>query len=277
VEVSPRYDGVPVIQMDGFLGDPVPPSLRQRNRFAETLYGLTEAQWSAPSRCQDWSVQDVVAHLAIVNRYWAYSISAGLEGNPTRLLEGFDPVATPEAMVDALRSSTPDETLARFIESHASLTAAVEGLDERSLSLLAEAPPGHLSIRLVILHALWDSWIHERDVVLPLGLPAVEEADEIAGSLAYVAALGPAFDANSGSTRTGALEVRGTDPATRVLVQVGRNVIISDGSNPSGTVSLSHNSVELLEALSFRVPLTAEIADGDRWLLGSLGTVFNQS
>jgi hypothetical protein len=30
-----------------------------------------------------------------------------------------------------------------------------------------------------------------------------------------------------------------------------------------------------VEALSFRVPLTADVAEDDRWLLGDLGTVFS--
>ena len=132
------------------------------------------------------------------------------------------------------------------------------------------------------LHALWDAWIHERDIVLPLGLAAVEEPDEIAGSLAYVAALGPALLALNGSTRSATIDVRTTDPHLRLLVEVGASVVLHDGSSGSiaasdaATVTLAGPAVELVEALSFRVPLTASLDPEDRWVLGDLGRVFDQ-
>ena len=133
-----------------------------------------------------------------------------------------------------------------------------------------------------MLHALWDAWIHERDIVLPLGLAPAEEPDEIAGALAYVAALGPAFLALNGSTRVATLDVRATAPDLRVVVEVGPTVILHDGSSRSAaapgaaTVTLAGPAVELVEALSFRVPLTAPVDPADRWVLGSLGQVFDQ-
>ena len=80
------------------------------------LADLTDAEWAAPSRCDGWSVQDVVAHLAGVNGFWALSITKGREGEPTRYLTRFDPVDTPAQMVEAARvpaRSSPWRALAR--------------------------------------------------------------------------------------------------------------------------------------------------------------------
>ena len=248
--------------------------------MAALLAGLDDEQWAAPSRCAGWSVQDVAAHLTSTNQFWALSVTSGIAGEPTRLLAGFDPVATPAQMVDAVRSRTPAETLDRFVASNDALTGAIERARRRRRGqCLAEAPPGHISIELLALHALWDSWIHERDIALPLGLPLVDEADEITGSLAYVAGLGPAFLALGGSTRSATLEVRATDPDVRLVVEIGPSVLLHARPAPVGavTVTVTGDAVDLVEALSFRAPLTAHIADRDRWVLGKLGEVFDHA
>ncbi len=279
MQVSPRYGHDPVLVLDGVIDDPSVPLLRQRHRLAAQLASLTDTQWAAPSRCEGWSVQDVARHLVTTNQFWALSIRSGLGGQPTEFLAGFDPVATPAQLVDAARADTPAETLAHVQASNQDLAAAVEGLDPAGWSRLAEAPPGHLAIRLLALHALWDAWIHERDVVVRLGLDEVLEPDEIIGSLGYVAALGPTFLATQGSTRVGTLEVRATDPDCCLVIELGSTVVLRDGPAPPGTAVLAGDAVELVEALSFRAPLADQLAGldaSDRWVLGGLGPVFDQ-
>ncbi len=77
---------------------------------------------------------------------------------------------------------------------------------------MAEAPAGHMALSAVASHALWDAWVHERDICLPLGLPVDVEPDEVAVSLRYAAGLGPAFLATEGSARSGAFGVSVTHP-----------------------------------------------------------------
>jgi len=278
VQLTPRYGGEPVIRMASLIDDPAIPLLRQRARLAARLTGLDDEQWAATSRCAGWSVQDVVAHLTTTNQFWALSVAAAVDGAPTRFLAEFDPVATPAQLVDAVRSWTPAETLDHFLASNDALAATIDGLDGESWSAAAEAPPGHVAIGVLALHALWDAWIHERDVAIPLGLPLVEEPDEIAGSLAYVAGLGPAFLALTGSTREATLELVTTDPQLHLVVELGPSVVLRRGAPAPGgeIITLTGDAVELLEALSFRVPLTADLAADDRWVLGSLGQVFDQ-
>jgi len=275
MELTPRYDDDPAVRIETSLGDVSVPLLRQRTRFAKELAALDADQWAQPSRCEGWAVQDVVAHLVGTNQFWAISITAGLAGSPTRFLTTFDPVATPRQMVEAVRSRGPTETLDAFVESNDALAAAIADIDDAGWSILAEAPPGHVALRAVALHALWDAWVHERDVVLPLGLDAVEQPDEVVGCLQYVAALGPAFLATGGSTRQGVLQVEATDPDVAFVVEVGRSVVVRDGSGPPGTPVIAGRSVDLIEALSLRAPLGPTFAEQDRWLLGGLAEVFD--
>jgi uncharacterized protein (TIGR03083 family) len=282
--LTPRYDepsflvlDLPLdVPLDLPVGDPGVPLLRQRRRLASLLGGLDDEQWAAASRCEAWTVQDVIAHLVTTNQFWAASIGAALRGQPTRFLATFDPVVTADQLVDAVRSQSSAEVLDRFVETNEAIADIVAGLDDEGWSTLGEAPPGHVPLRAVALHALWDSWVHERDIVLPLGLVPVEEPDEIIGCLGYGAALSPAFSVAGGSTREGAIEVDATDPDVRFVVEVGRSVVVRGADAPDGALRLTGSAVELLEALSFRRPLPCPVADQHRWLLAGLAEVFDR-
>ena len=277
MKLSPVYGDAPVLRLDGVVHDVATPLLRQRDRLGALAAGFDDGQWAAPTRCEGWSVQDVIAHLTSTNQFWAGSIQAGAGGEPTRFLTDFDPVATPAQLVDGARSWTPAETLQRFLRSNGHLRATVEALDEPAWSLPAEAPPGHLAIRLVALHALWDSWVHERDIALPIGLEPVVEPDEVSAALVYAAALSPAFAAANGVAQTGALEVTATDPDTRFVVEVAGTVTVHEGAAPAGAVVLRGPAVDLVEGLSLRAPFAPVVDDDKRWLLGGLAQVFDQA
>jgi uncharacterized protein (TIGR03083 family) len=276
MKLTPLYDAPNYVRFEAPLDDPSVPLLRQRRRLAATLADLDDARWASPTRCEGWSVQDVVAHLVTTNQFWAFSIKAGLKGEPTRFLTDFDPVASPAELVDAERAQPWERVLDRFVETNEAVADAVAGLDEDGWATLAEAPPGHIPIRGVAMHALWDSWIHERDIVLPLGLAPVEEDDEIAQSLRYAAVLSPAFAVAYGSAQRGAVVVDVTDPDLRVVVEVAEGIRVRDGAAPEGALHLTGSAVELLEGISYRAPLPQPVPDEHQWLFGGLGQVFDR-
>jgi uncharacterized protein (TIGR03083 family) len=126
VQIAPRYEGPPVISIDGVPDDQLVPVSRQRRRLEDTLSQLSAADWNYPSRCAGWSVQDVVAHLVGVNQFWTASVRAGLTGKPTRVLASFDPVATPAWLVAQMRELTAREILEQFASSNAALLETFE-------------------------------------------------------------------------------------------------------------------------------------------------------
>ena len=274
--LTPRYDDPAFLRFDLPLGDPAVPLLRQRRRLAGLLGELDDAQWAAATRCEGWSVQDVVAHLVTTNQFWAFSIASALGGEPTRFLATFDPVVSTVEMVAAVRSQRPADVLDRFVETNEAIAAAIADLDDDGWSTLAEAPPGHVPLRALALHALWDAWIHERDIVFPLGLTPVEEPDEIAGCLGYGAALSPAFGVAAGTTRQGAIAVEATDPDICFVVEVGESVVVRAGDAPPDALRLYGPAVELVEALCFRMPLPCPVPDDHQWLLSGLAEVFDR-
>ena len=273
--LTPRYDDPTFFRFELPMEDLRGLVTGQRERFAGVLADLDEAQWSAPSRCDAWSVRDVVAHLVTTNGFWSFAIGAGLAGEPTRVLTSFDPVSTPADLVDATRSQPPAEVLHQFVAANQDLDATLASIGDEDWDRLAEAPHGHVPIRALALHALWDSWIHERDIVLPLGRPAVEDPDEVAACLRYVAALGPAFVVGAGSGRPGAIVVDASDPDVHFVVDVGDSVALREGDAPQDALVLTGGAVDLTEGLSMRGPLPCEVPDDHRWLLG-LAEVFDQ-
>jgi uncharacterized protein (TIGR03083 family) len=273
--VSPRYEGPPIIAIAGEPDDQLVPVVRQRRRFEALLASLDDAAWSSQSRCDGWTVQDVVAHLIGVNDFWAASVRAGLAGEPTQILAGFDPAATPPLMVAPMRALAPRDVLERFVASNDAFLGAIEALDDREWTMLAECPVGHVPIRLLAHHALWDCWVHERDVALPLERTAPAEPDEVGSSLRYVAALGPAFAISSGETIAEVVTVDVSDPILSLVLDIGDSVVVRDGVAPPGVPCLRGDGVLLLEALSLRVPLPMSTPPEWVELLRGLAMVFD--
>ncbi len=273
--LTPRYDAPPAIAIE--VRDPGPhPVVQQRRRLEALLTELSDEEWAAPTRCDGWTVQDVITHLHSTNGFWALSVAQGLAGEPTRFLGSFDPVATPAQLVDTARGTPPAETLATFCSSNADLRTAFEGLDEAGWETMGEAPPGHVPLRLVADHALWDCWVHERDILLPLGRPTVEDPDEVLTCLRYAAALGRAFEANQGrDTGSGAAALRVTDPEACIVVEAADGQVrVSDGPVPVGAHVIDFGAVPLLEMLSIR-DAGGPVPDTLGWLTSGLELVFD--
>ena len=278
VELAPRYDGPPLLRLDVTWSDPAVPLLRQRRRLAGALAGFDDEQWAAPTRCEGWSAKDVIVHLNTTNQFFAISIAKGLAGEPTRYLNGFDPVSSPAQLVDGLRGLDPDAVLETYLESVESLADVVSDLDEAAWACSAEAPPGHIAARAVALHGLWDAWVHERDILLPQGVTPAEEADEILQSFVYAVALGPALLASSGDDRHGVAVFEATDPTMSLVVELGPTVVVREldgGPVPDGAVRVTGRTVDVLEALSYRSPLDAAIPPEQAWMFDGLAAAFD--
>lgn len=273
---SPRYEGPAIISMSGEPGDQLVPLVRQRWRLQATLEALAPDDWAGPTRCDEWSVQDVVAHLVGVNAFWQASVQAGLAGAPTRLLVGFDPAVTPGLMVDAMRELAPADVLEQFVASNDGLLALFDSLDDEQWMTVAETPPGHVAIRVVAHHALWDCWIHERDIALPLGVTPPVEPDELRSSLRYVSALCPAFALSTGRSFADVFAVEATDPDESFVLVVDHCVAVRDGDDCDidEEVRLRGGALTLVEALSLRGPLPASAPTPWRELLRGLATAF---
>jgi uncharacterized protein (TIGR03083 family) len=273
--LAPRYDGPTILSVDGQSHDQLQPFTRQRRRMQAMLAELTDEEWMTASRCAGWTARDVVAHLVGVNTFWYSSIGAGLAGLPTRVLSGFDPAATPPVMVDWMSSLTTREVFDQFVSTTDGLLGMVAELTDRGWSTLAETPAGHVPIRLLAQHALWDSWIHERDVAIPLGIATTLEPDELRSCLQYAAAISPVLGIGLGRSYLGVFAVEATNPSVRFILDVGESVAVRDESAEATVPCLRGDAVDLIEALSLRAPMPPSTPVEWSQLVGGLATAFD--
>ena len=148
-------------------------------------------------------------------------------------------------------------------------------MTDEQWSAVAESPAGHVPIRLLAQHALWDSWVHERDIALPLGIAAVIEPDELQSCLQYSAAVGPVLGSGLGQSCAGVFAVEATDPSIRFVLDIGESVSVRNEAAAVTVPCLRGTAVELTEALSLRAPMPATTPIEWTNLVAGLATAFD--
>jgi uncharacterized protein (TIGR03083 family) len=122
-----------------------------RRRLAETLGGLDDTQWRAPSLCEKWTVAHVVAHLTMPYRITGQEFADGMRAAGGRFEEFSDGVAERDSRLP-----------------HEQLVAALRDNADHPWS-----PPGG-----GLAGALSHDTIHGLDATWPLGVdhPIADEA-----------------------------------------------------------------------------------------------------
>jgi hypothetical protein len=159
-------------------------------------------------------------------------------------LEGFDPKTAPAALVAGANERPHAELLADLVEADASVDAEIADMDDKDWSRHAESPAGHVPATLSLTHMLFDSWVHERDVMVPAGETPVTDPAEASIVAAYVFGLaGVARGADEGPHPDVALQLQLTDiDRTFVIQRAAGRVRVSAGAteapvDASGTAS----------------------------------------
>ena len=92
-----------------------------RAALLEICGGLTAADWQAPSGCEGWSVQDLVAHLGAL--FWVVVDPGKLPPTPT----GMPTEQAQELLVRSRRELTAEAVLADYAEVSDHRAAAAGG------------------------------------------------------------------------------------------------------------------------------------------------------
>jgi uncharacterized protein (TIGR03083 family) len=153
---------------------------QHRRRFAAEVASLDERALATQSRCSLWSVADVLRHCADVDE-WMQALWSG--GRPP--FTSFDPILTPHEFVVAGRAMSDVEARDRYVASAEVMAADVGSSGPERWGLTSVSPVGFVPWWLSALHVFFDSWIHERDVLQPLGVSSPVEEAEALPVLAY--------------------------------------------------------------------------------------------
>ena len=156
----------------------------QRQRFVAVLEGFGPGDWAAPTRCADWSAHDVVRHLCDCNAV-GNAIVAGTDDHTLDLTAGFDPRITPRGWLAASAGEPPGATLSRFVATTEQVLALLRARLAQNCRFDVPLPYGPMDWTVLLLHAFWDSWIHERDVLLARGTGHPTDGDATVYAAAY--------------------------------------------------------------------------------------------
>ena len=170
------------IRFDVTAGDAITANGAQRARLLATLQDLTEEQWQAPSRCADWTVQDVVRHLGHMNELILGAMVAARVDEHYTVFRTFDPKSTPSRLIADAGPESVADTLSGFAGSTARVVTAVDELADLDADLLISTPAGRQPWPRAVLHGLFDSALHERDILAALSLPIPHDSDAVAAS-----------------------------------------------------------------------------------------------
>jgi uncharacterized protein (TIGR03083 family) len=166
----------------------------QRQRFITVLQGFGPDDWAAATRCADWSAHQVVRHLCDAN---TIGIATSPDDGTLDIAEGFDPRTSPRQWLAASASESPGVTLSRFAATTGGLLALARSRRAQGRRFDVRMPYGPTDWTVRILHAFWDSWIHERDVLFARGAEHPTDSDATAYATAYgifiAAAVAPMF------------------------------------------------------------------------------------
>jgi uncharacterized protein (TIGR03083 family) len=223
----------------------------QRQRFAAVLRGFGPDDWAGPTRCADWSAHDVVRHLCDLD-----TIAAGTDDRALGLTAGFDPRITPRGWPEVSASQSPGASFSRFLATTHELLALLRGRLAQGLRFDVGLPYGPMDWTILVLHVFWESWLHERDVLLARGRehPADGEATIYAAAygLFIAAAVAAMFGGQVQETLTlggeggGIFELDNRDGVTLTVTRVP---------------TAGPPAAEVTDALAGRLPATAVLGD----------------
>ena len=238
-------------------------------RLIDTWQGFAPGQWECQSRNTKWTVHHTVRHVADAME----RVTAAVSGEPILGENDFDPRSTPVTWLTTSDSESPGATIDRFAAASTSFRAGVRdrltaGDDAHDRTVYGTA---HWTVN--VAHVLWDSWLHERDVLLPLGQPATSsEAEErLVGLYGLLMALVPSMMFEQSISAT--VQLRGVGLRTIEVSCDGGS--LRSAEVPADAAAISGAMPAAIDALAGRGDAVADALPGAPEELGFLAAFFN--
>jgi uncharacterized protein (TIGR03083 family) len=243
----------------------------QRRRFAAVLQEFGPGDWAAPTRCPGWSAHQVVRHLCDGN---AIGAAAGPDDRTLDLTAGFDPRTTPSGWLTASAGEPPEATLSRFVTTTEDLLAVLRTRLAQNRRFDVRLPYGPMDWTVFVLHGFWDSWLHERDVLLPRGTGHPTDSDATAYAAAYGVFIAAAVASTFGDPVRHKLTLGGDGGGIFNLDSRGDAVTLT----VTRAATAGPPATQVTDALAGRVPTSAVLGDlpaSTRTALSHLADFFN--
>lgn len=170
LEMAPPPDGLrravlsAARALDPGLPGPVAAYAEQADRLDALLAGLAPEAWTAHA-VDEWSIQDLVAHLGATEGLVGETLGAGPAAEPG------DVFARTAAAVERNRGREPGETLAEWRDRVGAVRQALSGTDEEDLDRRVEWLGVPVPMRRVLVGRAFETWVHADDVRRAVGRP----------------------------------------------------------------------------------------------------------
>jgi len=227
----------------------------RRCALMNLVRSIPATAWHTPSRCSQWTVHQVVRHVRDVARIQVARLQG--DGNPFgRNL--FDPRTSPAQWLARSEGETPGNTvdqLASLLQCEDALFSQQAG--RQQLLLVPGQLRREVHWSVAVTHSLWDAWMHERDIAVPLGLTQTPGDAEMRLMIMYslLAAAGPAARENDHIDL--ALGLTGSPDHTYRIGHAGDDLYVSVATGAQPQLSGPMDTV--LDSLAGRGPELANV------------------
>ncbi len=156
--------------------------MAQRRRLLRAARELRDDEWTHPSRCAEWNARELVVHVLGATD----ACRTTLTGEHSVFAGGFDPSRSPDTFVQTRVADPPSAILRELAIAIDRCGTAIETVRVQDPELRVTAVWGEsVDWRLFVTHMFWDSWLHERDLLEPLGREVEIVDDEARLAAAY--------------------------------------------------------------------------------------------
>jgi uncharacterized protein (TIGR03083 family) len=262
-QVRQFYDGEGAPMHTAALPEEVVAAWRShRRRIRAWFAALDDAEWAGETRCTEWRVRDIAQHLVSGAQFLGYTLHQARKGEATHLLANFDAQQTPKTATSMFDGSSTAELLHHLSVMDARVDAELDALAASGWGATAEAPPGKVAAHVSVNHFLFDSWVHERDVMLPVGQTPVVEVGEAAAVVSYVLALaGVVGFVDERAVLPAAILVHITDIDRHVSLTVADGRAAVSFSPEGGAINVAATAAALVDVATGRRDAAAIEAD----------------
>jgi uncharacterized protein (TIGR03083 family) len=238
----------------------------QRRRFVAVLEAFGPDDWTQPTRCAVWCAHDVVRHLCD-----GTAVAAGVADHSLDVSAGFDPRTSPLEWLAESATESPEETLARLVTLTEQLLMIGHDRLAQSIRFDVQLPYGPMDWTVFLHHVYWDSWIHERDVLLARQLGHPTDDDATMYATAYGVFLAASVASMFGDPVRETLELGGDGGGVFALDDLGAVTLTVSRARTAGPPA-----ADVADALAGRSPIADVLGDvPTRRALAQLSEFFN--
>ena len=235
--------------------DQLPAALAElRTRTLALVESLDGGMWPAPSRCEQWTVHDVVRHVRDVSRRLVDRLQ---DDSAAEVPPDFDNRVTPQQWLDASAGEDPATTVAELRSLFEAEGPALAGRLATGTDDQVMGPYGPVHWTVLVAHVLWDGWLHLRDIG---GRSSTHVEDGVVALYALLIASVPARFA--GVAMDVSVDLTGSDGRHLLAAVVPGHVTVSVGAQ-TGTEDLRGELGPVVDALSGRAPTLDRVLHGD--------------